>query len=79
MTGELYKQTRTTETAKPSQKDLKSLRCRSYLLRLWRTDEPGDFLWRALLEIPETGERVGFPGLEELFAYLMDLTTTDEL
>lgn len=67
------------EKAKPSQQYLKSLRCRSYLLRMWRTDEPGDFHWRALLEIPETGQRIGFPGLEELFAYLMDLTTTDEL
>ncbi len=79
MTGELYKQTGTTETAKASQGDLKAPRCRSYLLRMWRTDEPGDFRWRALLEIPETGERIGFPGLEELFTYLMDLTTIDEL
>ena len=79
MTGELYKQTGTTETAKPFQRDLKAARCRSYLLRMWRTDEPGDFRWRALLEIPETGQRIGFPGLEELFAYLMERTTTDEL
>jgi hypothetical protein len=39
-------------------------------------DEPGGSKWQASLEIPETGERLGFASLEELFAYLMDLTTT---
>ncbi len=64
---------------KPSQKDLKPSRCRSFLLRLWRTDEPEDFHWQASLEMPETGERIGFPDLEVLFAFLMDLITTYEL
>ncbi len=64
------------EKAKQFKKDLKCSRRRSYLLRLWRADEPGGFNWQASLEIPETGERIGFASLEELFAYLMDLTTT---
>jgi len=28
--------------------------------------------WRASLENPETGQRIGFSGLEQLFVYLMD-------
>ncbi len=67
------------EKAQQSQKDLKSSCRRSYLLRLWRVDEPRGFNWQASLEIPETGERIGFASLEELFAYLMDLTTMYEL
>ena len=41
----------------------------SYLMRLWRSDGQ----WRASLEIPRTGKRIGFANLEQLFAYLMDL------
>ena len=47
---------------------------RSFLLRLWCTEEPGVSDWRASLEIPETGKRIGFASLEQLFAYLMDLS-----
>jgi len=65
--------------AKQSKKDQKWKRRRSYLLRMWRTDEHGNRNWQASLEIPETGERIGFASLEELFTYLMDLTTTDDL
>ena len=64
------------DKAKHSKNDRKCPRRRSYLLRLWRTDELGGLNWQASLEIPETGERIGFASLEELFAYLMDLTTT---
>lgn len=67
------------EKSKQSKKDLKWIRRHSYLLRLWSADEFRGFNWQASLEIPETGERIGFANLEELFAYLMDLTTTDEL
>lgn len=49
--------------------NLKSTHRFSYLLRLWRSDGQ----WRASLEIPETGQRIGFANLEQLFAYLMDL------
>jgi hypothetical protein len=30
--------------------------------------------WRASLEVPETGRRIGFASLEQLFAYLMDVS-----
>ncbi len=45
---------------------------RSYLLRLWRTDESATCNWHASLEDPHTGKRIGFPNLEQLFAYLME-------
>lgn len=54
-------------------KDLISPHRLSYLLRLWRTDGAGSLCWQASLEVPETGERIGFASLEQLFAYLMDL------
>jgi hypothetical protein len=52
----------------------------SYLLRLWRVSEDqgvqrGDAAnWRASLESPHSGERVGFAGLEELFDFLLQQT-----
>ena len=45
----------------------------SYILRLWRVDLSKPAVWRASLENPETGQRIGFASLEQLFAYLMDL------
>ncbi len=54
--------------------DLKKTHHHSYLLRLWRTEGLRDFEWRASLKIPETGQRIGFANLEQLFVYLMDLT-----
>ena len=54
--------------------DLKKPHHLSYLVRLWRTEGFQDFEWRASLEIPETGQRLGFANLEQLFVYLMDLT-----
>lgn len=64
------------DKAKEPIKDLKPLHRITYLLRLWRTDESGNFNWRASLEVPESGKRVGFANLEQLFAYLMDLIET---
>ena len=49
------------------------LKYRVYVLRLWRT-EPSDMSWRASLENPRTGERLGFESLERLFAFLMEQT-----
>jgi hypothetical protein len=43
---------------------------RSYLLRLWRASDGDLPIWRASLEDPHTGERRGFAGLEQLFAFL---------
>ena len=47
----------------------------TFLLRLWpatpgRTAPDG---WRATLENARTGERLGFAGLEQLFAHLLQL------
>ena len=44
---------------------------RSYLLRLWRA-ETLDQGWRASLEDPRTGQRIGFASLEQLFAFLIE-------
>ena len=49
----------------------------SYLLRLWRSEDPGASDWRASLEVPETGKRIGFASLEQLFAFLMDLSESN--
>jgi hypothetical protein len=42
----------------------------SYLLRLWQETGGDEVLWRASLEGPKGGERVGFASLVELFSYL---------
>jgi hypothetical protein len=49
---------------------------RVYVLRLWRAEEP-DQGWRASLEDPHTGERIGFASLECLFAFLMEQVEGD--
>ncbi len=41
---------------------------RAYLLRLWRESDRDP--WRATLEDPHTGERLGFAGIDRLVAYL---------
>jgi hypothetical protein len=52
-------------------------RSRSYILRLWCVDEPQTAEWHASLEDPSTKERFGFSSLEELFAFLMELSERD--
>ena len=42
----------------------------TYVLRLWRAQCQGKWVWRASLESRHTGERQGFAGLEQLFAFL---------
>lgn len=52
----------------------------SYMLRLWRVNEAGASLWRASLEDPHTGKRMGFADLEGLFTFLrrqLDLAGSD--
>ncbi|HEX8682955.1 MAG TPA: hypothetical protein VF707_11615 [Ardenticatenaceae bacterium] len=51
---------------------MKEARYASYLLRLWETSADGEVVWRASLEHPHTGERLGFATLERLFAFLQD-------
>ena len=45
----------------------------SYLLRMWRSGQD-EATWQASLESPLTGERQGFAGLEELWAFLQAQT-----
>jgi hypothetical protein len=48
----------------------------TYLLRLWPAcpSGAGRVVWRASLENPHTGQRLGFASLEALFVYLMEQT-----
>jgi hypothetical protein len=51
----------------------------SYLLRLWQEsagDPPGGDapLWRASLERPQSGERLGFASLVDLYVFLENET-----
>jgi hypothetical protein len=48
----------------------------SYLLRLWRVGKE-EAVWRASLESPHTGERIGFASLDELFAFLREQTSDE--
>lgn len=43
---------------------------RVYVLRLWHAEALAQ--WRASLEDPRTGERIGFESLERLFVFLME-------
>ena len=47
----------------------------SYLLRLWQAEQEGTWVWRASLENAHTGERRGFAGLAEMYAFLEQETT----
>ncbi len=58
-------------TSDPSEK-----KYRAYLLRLWCADTL-DRCWRASLEDPRTGQRIGFASLEQLFAFLMEQVEGD--
>jgi hypothetical protein len=42
----------------------------SYLLRAWQASEDEPTLWRASLESPHTGERLGFESLEMALEFL---------
>lgn len=44
----------------------------SFILRLWRVEHSEEASWLASLETPETGKRIGFASLEQMFAYLID-------
>jgi hypothetical protein len=50
---------------------------RTYILRLWRADEPRTAEWHASLEDPFTKERFGFASMEQLFAFLMEVSEKD--
>jgi hypothetical protein len=42
----------------------------SYLLRLWQVESEGELVWRASLDSPHTGQRLGFASLAEMVAFL---------
>ena len=46
----------------------------SYLLRLWREKGGQTTWWRASLQDPHSGQRVGFAHLDELVAFLREQT-----
>lgn len=43
----------------------------AYLLRIWREGDQGG--WRASLENPHTGEKMGFADMEKLFVFLAEV------
>ena len=49
----------------------------SFLLRLWQEKRKGQLAWRASLENPHDGERLGFCDIDELLAFLADITQGD--
>ena len=50
----------------------------SYLLRLWLVEENGNRVWRASLEVTQSGEKHGFASLENMFAFLKEQTRGSE-
>jgi len=49
----------------------------SFILRLWQAEQSNTPDWRASVENPETGKRIGFSSLEQLFAFLIDFTESN--
>jgi len=62
------------ELTRQTAKDQQPNRSHSYILRLWCTEGTETTNWHASLEDPFTRERLGFSSLEQLFAFLMDLS-----
>lgn len=51
-----------------------SRRYRSYLVRLWRSENDDTLVWHASTEDTMTGERRNFAGIEQLFCFLEQQT-----
>jgi hypothetical protein len=49
----------------------------SYLLRIWRTSDGDEDIWRASLELPGARLRRGFADLDELFDYIREQTSCE--
>jgi len=47
---------------------------RTYLLRLWPAHTAGGIVWRASLEDPHSGTRLGFSSIRRLHEFLLDQT-----
>lgn len=52
---------------------------KSFLLRLWQVRSSAGSIWRASLEDPRTGIRLGFSGIRQLHEYLLEQTTNEQL
>ena len=50
----------------------------AYILRMWVTDRGDAARWQASLEDPDTGRRIGFANLEELFIFLMEQSESSQ-
>ncbi len=55
-----------------------SRRYRSYLVRLWRSENDDTFVWHASTEDTMTGERRNFAGIQQLFCFLEQQTRTPQ-
>ncbi len=53
-------------------RELNTRHLQSYILHLWSTHPVGAGGWQASLEDTETGQRIGFASLEELFYFLLE-------
>jgi hypothetical protein len=51
-----------------------SRRYRSYLIRLWRSENDDSATWHASTEDTMTGERRNFAGIHQLFCFLEQQT-----
>jgi hypothetical protein len=49
-------------------------RYRSYLVRLWRSENNDTLIWHASTEETMTGERRNFAGIKQLFCFLEQQT-----
>ena len=52
------------------QKTEEKLEYLAYLLRLWRTGLGENVVWRASLQDPQSGQRIGFASLDEVVEFL---------
>lgn len=50
---------------------------KSYLLRLWQTQSSAGPVWRASLEDPHTGVRLGFASIQRLHQFLVARTSAE--
>jgi len=50
----------------------------SYLLRVWRTGQGQEAIWRASLECPLTGEHHDFPDTQKLWDFLQECMRVED-
>jgi hypothetical protein len=50
----------------------------SFLLRIWQEKNKSRLTWRASLENPRDGERLGFSDIQSLLGFLTEITGNDQ-